>query len=167
MTKHSASIYKEGKWVWDCLQHEGWSGCHIKKGTSRQGKHNPMEQDAQKIIKFTYRNGKDISLSTEYGLNDDERIRTTCKPFIAAGGTDWDKQATHINEQMRHCLYKSLTKETDQCTSSFLLQEYEIVDDREPKVLVPIMNEAIVKLTMLNRNVTITAVRIKLCKLIL
>ncbi len=69
------------------------------------------DKGVQNILKFTNRDGRQISLIAKYSRIDAETFKTGCKPFIRTTGINADKRAAQNKEQMWCCLYNSLTEE--------------------------------------------------------
>ncbi len=120
------------------------------------------DRGTQNILKFTNRDGRQISLIAKYGQINAKTLKTACKTFIS--GINSDKRVAKNNEQMWHCLYSSLTQEA-KATLLTYKKDNEILINEEPKVVAPLMYKSIMRLAMLDGNATVTALRANLCKL--
>ena len=120
------------------------------------------DKGAQNILKFTNRDGRQISLIAEYSQIDAETLKTACETFIT--GINSDKRAAQNNEQMWRCLYNSLTEEA-KATLLTYRKDYEILVNGESKVAAPLMYKTIMRLATLDGNATVTALRANLREL--
>jgi hypothetical protein len=166
-TKHGASLYEQGtKALGTPFSMKASQVVIFEKELQDRASMMGWDKGAQNILRFTNKDGRQISLIAEYGQIDADTLKTGCEPFILATGINSDKRAAQNNEQMWRCLYNSLTEEA-KATLLTYRQDYELTVNGEPKVVAPLMYKTIMRLATLDGKATVTALRANLRELTL
>ena len=109
-TKHSASLYEQGtKALGTPFSMKAAQVVIFEKELQDRASMMGWDKGAQNILKFTNRDGRQISLIAEYVQINAETLKTGCESFILGTGINADKRAAQNNKQMWCCLYNSLT----------------------------------------------------------
>ena len=166
MTKHGASLYKQGT---EALGTPfGMKASQVvisEKELQDRASMMGWDKGDQNILKFTNKDDRQISLIAEYGQIDAKTHKTGCKPFILDTGINADKRAEQNNEQMWSCLYNSLTEE-DKATLLTYRKDYKILVNSEPKVVAkPLVYKTMMRLATLDGKATVTTLKANLCEL--
>jgi len=162
-TKHGTNLYEQGtKALGTPFSMKASQVVIFKKELQDRASMMGWDKGTQNILKFTNKDGRQISLIAEYGQIDAETLKAACQTFIT--GINSDKRAAQNNEQMWCCLYNSLTKEA-KATLLTYKKDYEILVNGESKVVAPLMYKTIMRLATLDGNATITALRANLREL--
>jgi hypothetical protein len=164
-TKHGASLYEQGtKSLGTPFNMKASQVVIFEKELQDRASMMGWDQGAQNILKFTNKDGRQISLIAEYGQIDANTLKTGCEPFILDTGINSDKRAAQNNEQMWRCLYNSLTEEA-KATLLTYRQDYELMVNGSTKVVAPLMYKTIMRLATLDGKATVTALRANLREL--
>jgi hypothetical protein len=162
-TKHGASLYEQGtKALGTPFNMKSSQVVIFEKELQDRASMMGWDQGAQNILRFTNKDGRQISLIAEYGQIDAETLKTACNEFMT--GVNSDKRAAQNNEQMWRCLYSSLTEEA-KATLLTYKKDYEVMVNGQPKIVAPLMYKTMMRLATLDGNATVTALRTNLREL--
>ena len=162
-TKHGASLYEQGtKSLGTPFNMKASQVVTFEKELQDRASMMGWDQGTQNILRFTNKDGRQISLIAEYGQIDAETLKTACNEFMT--GVNADKRAAQNNEQMWRCLYSSLTEEA-KATLLTYKKDYEVMVNGQPKIVAPLMYKTMMRLATLDGNAMVTALRSDLCKL--
>jgi hypothetical protein len=164
-TKHGANLYEQGiKALGTPFSMKASQVVIFEKELQDRASMMGWDKDTQNILKFTNKDGRQISLIAKYSQIDADTLKTGCDPFILTTGINSDKCAAQNNKQMWHCLYNSLTEEAKAMLLTYQ-KDYELIVNCEPKVAAPLMYKTIMRLATLNGKATVTTLRANLHEL--